>query len=121
MQLAIETRKAYRELAEKIERGDTLDVIERRIVATILREAAGAISTVKPKREGHQPQVDPLTVALRYGWLCHHEGLGYNAAVERLAQEHDASETTIKKIVRQYREWAAAQFAGPRGAYRKSR
>ena len=58
-------QKAYiNEAADRIARGDSLDGMDTRFLAAVLRHAADQIAEQQPRPRGHQPEVDPAD------WLC---------------------------------------------------
>lgn len=110
-EVAIQTRKAYHDLAAMIERGATLNEHDRRTIAAVLRNAAGSLSTGAPKGEGQPAQYSHGSAALRWAWLQHHDGMKPTPARDQVAEEYEVSTTAIQNVIEEHGEWALAQFA----------
>jgi hypothetical protein len=95
------------ELAKKIEAGENLDQIEKIWAAGLLRCWADNLPQTMPKGRGKPRKVDPGHLAIEFA-LKVKGGMSENAAIEKLADEHDMSVPGIKKSLKKYKSDALA-------------
>ena len=105
-ELAQRQKAYFNELANRLEAGETINSMDRKLAAALIRRAAAAIST-KRKRPKGQPAQVPDTVRLEYARLLG-DGLSSNKAMEELCERYSASLEAIKGklgMVRSKKGW----------------
>lgn len=110
-ELAQRQKTYFNELASRLDAGEPISGMDRKLAAALIRRAAAAIST-KRKRPKGQPAQVPDTVRLEYARLLAGDGLSSNKAMEELCERHSASLEAIKGklgMVRAKRGWETAK------------
>lgn len=104
--IARKQKAQLRDLAERIERGEPLGQIERRVVAAVLRAHADRMPETMPRKAGRAPQINRSAVALEFEQLTR-RGMTRNGAREHLAEKHGVSVEAIRQALADKRQDAA--------------
>ena len=97
-------------MAEKVEQGQDLDEIERKSIASLLRNWATNLSDKPKGKQGPKPKFDPGGEAFIYA-AYRFQGMRHGEAIALIADRVGASETAVVKGVKKYRA-AAFEFLG---------
>lgn len=89
-------RKAFYSIADKLIAHELLTSYEAEIAAAIIKAHAARMSEVRPRNPG-KPARLPGELVVEYGMLIVFDNLSQNAALERLSEKYQVSETAIKK------------------------
>lgn len=99
--LALKQKDYFHSLADRIEKGETLDQSDLRLAASLVRRASNAISITRKRPQG-KPVLIREIVRVQYAQLTELDGLTPNQAIEALCEIHQTpkepvSDTAIKK------------------------
>lgn len=89
-------RKAFYSIADKLISRELLTSFEAEIAASIIKAHATRMSEVRPREPG-KPAKLPGELVVEYGALTVFDNLSQNAALVRLSEKYQVSETAIKK------------------------
>tara|TARA_R100000005_G_scaffold75323_1_gene42516 strand:- start:10254 stop:10709 length:456 start_codon:yes stop_codon:yes gene_type:complete len=109
--LALRQKAYFTELANRLEAGESLSAMDRKLAASLMRRASDAIST-KRKRPRGQPVQVPDIARWEYARLIVHRGLSSNEAIEELSERYSSSIESIKAklgMVRAKPGWEVAK------------
>ncbi|HEY0878140.1 MAG TPA: hypothetical protein VGE10_06780 [Zeimonas sp.] len=109
---AQEQRDYLRDIADQIERGESLDAMARAVVAVVLRAHAERIPDSPKRGRGRVPRINPSDVALEFEAMMRnpHVRISKFAAYQKLAARHDVSEEAIRQALAKKGADAAAFF-----------
>jgi hypothetical protein len=94
----VRSQKSYiRELADKLEAGETLDAFAREFAAAVLRGAANNMSEVRKRPKGQSKVQDEVAVYVASDVVF--EGKSKNASMEHWAGVYDVDVASIKKVL----------------------
>lgn len=97
-------------MAKKVEQGQELDEIERRSLASLLRNYAANLSDKPKGKQGPKPKFDPGNEAFIYA-AYRHQGMKHGEAIALIADRVAVSETALVRGINKYRA-AAFEFLG---------
>lgn len=101
--IAQEQRAWIRGMADRIERGESLEhQLDNEVAAGILRARANQISDKEPRGRGQAPRIDAGNVAIHYACLVNGGGMGKTEAIAKLADGNGVSIEAIKKAIKKY-------------------
>lgn len=101
-----------RELAARIERGEALGNMDRKVAAGAIKAIADAIPSTKPRSRGRQRKLDYGSIALEFMALTRRpknpqSGVG---AIRSLAESYKTTEESIRNALREFGSAASASF-----------
>lgn len=95
-QLVERQRKYLLELADRVEKGEPLNRFDTKFVVLALQNLAKTISPIRKRRVGRPDKLRD-EVRLKYAIMRTHDGLSKNAAIEKIAEIHGVSITSVRK------------------------
>ncbi len=105
-QIARAQKKHACELADRIERGDSLTGLDANFAAVILRGWADNLPERQPRKKGHQSEVAYGDIALLVKAYAYR--MSEAAAIRAVAELKGVSETTVKNALRECGNEASA-------------
>jgi hypothetical protein len=102
-----------REAADRLERGESLDGMNKWLLAWALRNTADYMSEKEKRPAGQPPRIDPGGLALEFASMIVLEKMGVNEAHDALALRHGISIPAIKKSLEKHRDEALRLIGGP--------
>lgn len=100
MELRETRREGLLSMAEKIEKGEPLNIWEKKIAAANLRHVADTLPMKRKIKRG-RPGTLPGDIISKYATLVMRDKLSRNAAAEYLAEKYGTSVAAVKKRLKQ--------------------
>ncbi|MEO7477717.1 MAG: hypothetical protein ABIT64_00600 [Lysobacteraceae bacterium] len=98
-------REHVRNIADKLDRAEPLDDVDRMMAAAILRGWADNLKDKQPRRQGQAPQFDHANAAIHYACL-RRKGVGRTVAIKQLAEAYDVTNEAMRKVIGELGETA---------------
>lgn len=109
-------REHARAIADRLERGESLDGIPGRpgaFAAAIIRHWADNLPDTRPRGRGREPTFPEGSAALMVEFKVA-EGMSRRAAIAKVAEFYDVTTEAIAKAIKPHRETAQAMVGEPR-------